>query len=107
MVRDDAAQFIEEAVAAIRAGDRSGARVALARALTCDPHSELAWLWMSGIVDSPAEQLVILQRILEINPDSRLAEQGVRLLKEQRPELFLPRPKPRRGTGLLPPPSTT
>jgi len=65
---------------ALKAGHKDEARALLEKALEFDEHNEEAWLWMSAVVDDPAEQQTCLENVLIINPDNERAQQGLRSL---------------------------
>jgi len=67
---------LQEAIEAIKAGDKETGRQMLADILQADLENEQAWLWLSGVVDSDEEKRKYLSRVLEINPDIKLAYVG-------------------------------
>jgi Tfp pilus assembly protein PilF len=48
--------MLQEAVEAIRQGQRGRARDLLTRLLRADPSNTQYWLWMSSVVETPKEQ---------------------------------------------------
>jgi hypothetical protein len=77
----DQTQFLlNQAAAAIKAGDLVGGRKLLENVLETDPDNESAWLWMSAAVESDDERRHCLQQILRINPDSAQARLGLEKL---------------------------
>jgi TolB protein len=73
--------LLQQAIDAIRRGDKPAGQRLLAQVLRADPRSETAWLWMSQIVDSDAQRLDCLRRILAINPGNAAARKGIDLLE--------------------------
>jgi Tol biopolymer transport system component len=73
--------LLRQAIEAIRRGDKAAGQRLLAQVLRADPRSETAWLWMSQIVESDAQRLDCLRRILAINPSNAAARRGVELLE--------------------------
>jgi len=71
---------LSRAVSAIRQGDRATGRRLLAGVLRADPSHELAWLWMSSVVDTDTQRRDCLQRALAINPHSEAARRGLAAL---------------------------
>ena len=57
-----------EAQQAMRRGDRAAARDLLVRLVEQDDHHEQAWLWLSEVVDDPADQVTALENALVLNP---------------------------------------
>jgi hypothetical protein len=83
---------MKEAIAAIKAGNKTTGRNILQSVLEDDPENEAALLWMTKVVDSPAEQLVYVERVLYVNPNNEPAqklqaqlEKGSRLAEVARP----------------------
>ena len=71
---------LQQAIDAIKAGDKVGGRAMLADILQVDYDNETAWLWLSSVVDSRAEKRRCLNRVLDINPDNEPAGKGLALL---------------------------
>lgn len=96
----EAAHLYERGVAAARGGQRRVAAGLLARAVQLDPRHELAWLWLSGVLDDPKEIAFCLRAVLAVNPHNDRARQGLAWL-EQRGQIVaqpappvLPEPQP-------------
>lgn len=81
---------LEEAIAAIKAGDRQTGRELLANLLQVDYNNEKAWLWLSSVVESDERRRHCLRRVLEINPRNKAAQRGLATLDRQQ---GLPPPK--------------
>src|SRR6185295_11071784 len=64
----------------LQANDKRRAYDLLGRAVQLEPHSEQAWLWLSGAVDSAAERRYCLERVLAINPHNAAALRGLAIL---------------------------
>lgn len=82
--------LIREGIAALKAGRRAEARELLMRATELDQWNEIAWLFLSGAVDSEEEQEICLQNVLEINPNNTRAQEGLRMLQSRRMETVVP-----------------
>ncbi|MBN1582240.1 MAG: hypothetical protein JXA89_16160, partial [Anaerolineae bacterium] len=65
--------LFQQAVVAVRAGRKTEARELLRHILISNPNHEQAWLWMSAVVDTDAERVECLRRVLAINPDNAVA----------------------------------
>lgn len=74
---------LQEAIAALKAGQRSRARNLLVELLRRDARNEEAWLWLSGAVDKDSDRLICLRQVLAINPDNARARQGVEQLLQR------------------------
>ncbi|WP_322511957.1 hypothetical protein [Chloroflexus sp.] len=79
----EARDLVERGIAAARGGQRRVAAGLLARALKLDPSDERAWLWLSGVVDDPAQRAFCLQAVLRINPNNPHARRGLAYLARQ------------------------
>jgi tetratricopeptide (TPR) repeat protein len=78
--------MLQEAVEAIRQGQRGRARDLLTRLLRADASNTQYWLWMSSVVETPKEQIYCLQSILKVDPNNKAAKQGLVLLGAMPPE---------------------
>ena len=78
--------MLQEAVEAIRQGQRGRARDLLTRLLRADSSNAQYWLWMSSVVETPKEQIYCLQSILKVDPNNKAAKQGLVLLGAMPPE---------------------
>lgn len=70
-------------VAAARAGQRRVAAGLLTRSVRLDPRGEMAWLWLSGVLDDPHQQAFCLSSVLKLNPQNPHALRGLQLLDER------------------------
>ncbi|HEX9922860.1 MAG TPA: thermonuclease family protein [Anaerolineae bacterium] len=71
---------LEEAIKAIKAGDKDTGREMLADILQADLDNEMAWLWLSSVVESDERKRQCLERVLQINPDNMAAKRGLDML---------------------------
>lgn len=72
--------MVREGVNALKAGRKEEASALLFKAVELDPYNEDAWLWLSGIVESPEDQRTCLENVLSINPDNARARSGLEYL---------------------------
>ncbi|HUP26823.1 MAG TPA: hypothetical protein VM409_00180, partial [Chloroflexia bacterium] len=79
----DIESLLQQGQAAAQQGDMTGAREALSRIVELEPNNEKAWLWLSGVVEDPAEQQICLENVLVINPSNESARQGLEFLQSQ------------------------
>ncbi|HEU4321919.1 MAG TPA: hypothetical protein VFS21_02110 [Roseiflexaceae bacterium] len=79
----EAARLFERGVAAARGGQRRVAVGLLSRAVQYNPRHEQAWLWLSGVLDSPEEIAFCLRSVLTLNPDNERARQGLAWLEQR------------------------
>src|SRR5690349_23138155 len=90
----EAARLFERGVAAARGGQRRVAAGLLARAVQLDPHHELGWLWLSGVLDDPSEIAFCLRAVLAANPHNERARQGLAWLEQRGQIAAQPAPAP-------------
>lgn len=92
---------MKEAIAAIKSGEKEYAHSLLLGILEDDPENEAALLWMTRAVSTPAEQLVYVERVLFVNPDSEPAQKlKAQLEKANRAnEVIKPLPDPEPDPG--------
>src|SRR5262245_42985346 len=79
----DAARLFERGVAAAKGGQKRVAAGLLSRAVQLDPRHELAWLWLSGVLEDPAEIAFCLRSVLSVNPANTRARQGLAWLEQR------------------------
>jgi len=73
----DPLHALQQAIAAIKAGDKAAGRRLLAGVIRNDPRNEAAWLWMSAATDSDEQRRACLERVLAINPANPTALRGL------------------------------
>ncbi|HEY1013601.1 MAG TPA: hypothetical protein VGE07_12900, partial [Herpetosiphonaceae bacterium] len=96
-------EVLQQAMAAAKAGQRDTARGLFQAVLRDNPRSEVAWLWLSGLLDDPARQRDCLQRVLALNPANEAARRGMERLAQSEAASFLAAFEPR--TPPPPPPA--
>ncbi|MGH2523975.1 MAG: hypothetical protein ACRDH2_15825 [Anaerolineales bacterium] len=83
MEQEAVRQQLNEAISAIRSGDRVRGRDLLLQLVQTDERLEPAWLWLSTALDDPADKLVALENALTLNPNNAHARTQIQLLKKQ------------------------
>ena len=68
------APTLEDALNAIRNGNKTGAASMLATVVTSDPHNECAWLALASVLDDHDKKRQCLCRVLAINPNNSEAK---------------------------------
>jgi tetratricopeptide (TPR) repeat protein len=76
--------LFNDAVAAARAGQRDTARDMLLELVQADPQHEMAWLWLSELVDNPDDKIIALENALTINPKRPQVRQRLTQLLDER-----------------------
>lgn len=77
-------ELTKRGINALKSGDRTAARDWLAAAVRQQPDDALAWLWLSGAVDSDNERAACLRRVLHIDPGNEAAARGLALITSRR-----------------------
>jgi hypothetical protein len=73
----------QQAIEAIKAGDKKTGGRLLGEVLRADPQNEMAWLWMSSVIDSVEHRRDCLKRVLAINPGNKVAQRGLAGLEQK------------------------
>ena len=67
----------QEAVDALRAGNKTKARELLTGLLKTDQNNATYWIWMSALVDTPKERIYCLQTAFKLDPENITAKRGL------------------------------
>lgn len=86
------ATFLEQGIAAAKRGQKEEARALFDQVLQADDRNERAWLWMSEVAGTTAEQIACVERALAINPSSSTAQLALKRLKETKVGQIAPAP---------------
>lgn len=88
--------MFQEAVEALRQGDRARAKDILTRLIKADQNNANYWIWMSATVDTLKERVYCLETALKLDPANGTAKRGLRLMGALPPdENMRPFPLPR------------
>ena len=68
---------LPQAITLIKSGEKQKGGQILANLLKVDPQNELAWLWMSKVVDTKKRQQYCLRQVLTINPGNEIARKAL------------------------------
>lgn len=98
---DSTEDLLREAIRTAQQGDRATARQMLQQVIVRDERSELAWIWLATVADSPTERRRYLERVLEINPNNARARQALRKLESTAEPASRAARAPRRRGALL------
>lgn len=83
----DSAELLRQAVQAARNGRELTARDLFQDVVRLDPNNELAWMWLSGLLDPLEDRITACERVLSINPGNQQVRiYRAELLKEQNAE---------------------
>jgi tetratricopeptide (TPR) repeat protein len=78
--------MFQEAMTAIRQGERSRARDLLTRLIKLDRNQARFWLWMSTVVETGRERVFCLKEVLRIDPKHDEARRGLILMGAAPPD---------------------
>jgi len=78
-------KLIHAGVAAIQSGDKAKGIEHLLKVVEQNDQIETAWVWLSRVVDDPADQITALENVLIINPDSPEANERLAQLRAPAP----------------------
>lgn len=71
---------LQQAISAIRLGDNKTGEWLLTDVLKTDPNNEVAWLWMAEVAKTNERRREYLERVLEINPENKVAAEKLQEL---------------------------
>ncbi len=66
----DPQRLLQAGIQAAKAGDRARARELLLRAVELDEKVALTWIWLSEVMDDPADKVTALENALVLDPDN-------------------------------------
>ena len=72
--------MFQDAVEALRQGDKAKARDLLTKLLKTDQNNVQYWIWLSAAVESQKERIYCLQTALQIDPENATAKRGLVLM---------------------------
>lgn len=72
--------IFQEAVEALREGDKAKAKDLLTKLLKTDQNNIQYWIWLSASVESTKERIYCLQTALQLDPEDATAKRGLVLL---------------------------
>ncbi|MDX1520389.1 MAG: hypothetical protein R3264_02025 [Anaerolineae bacterium] len=73
--------MLEDAIAAIRSGDKETGRQLLEQILEEDENNEDVWLWLSSVVETDEDREICLENVLALNPNNIVAQKGLEALR--------------------------
>src|SRR5688572_8045828 len=75
--------FLQQGIAAAKAGDKAQAFQLLSRAAQDSSTAEQAWIWLSSVVSTDGERLFCLGNALRINPNNPHAKPAAAMLRQK------------------------
>lgn len=95
-------ELLDQAIAAAAAGNHRKALGLLARVIDLDPRDDRAWLCLADLVQTDAQRIDCLERVLSINPDNSIVRQRLQTLRLKAPTT--PTPPSESQPAAQPPP---
>lgn len=77
-------ELLRRGVEAARVGQRTEAREILFQVVDQDPHNEMAWVWLTGLVDGLEDKIIACENVLTINPANEKVKVYLRMLLQQK-----------------------
>lgn len=74
---------LQRAITRIKSGDKVEGRQLLTEALNDDPKSDVAWMWMSAVVETDELRQECLKEALKFNPNNQAARKGLAKLQQR------------------------
>ncbi len=74
--------LLRQGIAAAKAGQKNQARQILLRVIELDGTNVQGWLWLSSVVDDPADKFTCLHNVLTLDPDNQPAQLGLSRLDQ-------------------------
>jgi len=87
--RSTVESLLTAGIAAVNEQRLEEARELLCQVIDLDERNEMAWLWLSGVVDSLDDREVCLENVLSLEPDNAMAHKGLELLYGQKVEQLM------------------
>lgn len=81
-------EVLQMAIQAARAGRKIEARDLLLELVEVEPRNEMAWMWLSGLVDTLEDRIIACENVLTINPANEKVRAYLAELQRQH-EAFL------------------
>jgi len=78
------AEVLRQGIEAARAGRKTEARELLMQAVDLNPRNEIAWSWLSGIMEDLEDRIIACENVLTINPDNEKARAYLTMLLQKR-----------------------
>ena len=77
-------ELLRRGVEAARIGRRTEAREILLRIVDEEPRNEMAWAWLTGLVDGLEDKIIACENVLTINPGNEKVKAYLGILLQQK-----------------------
>ncbi len=85
-------ELTQQGITALKSGDRAGAHQLFTAALKQNPDDAVAWLWMTGVLNSDSERIQCLRQVLRIDPGNQAALRGLAQIQARQSTTIDPAP---------------
>lgn len=102
-MNDSVEANLQKAIQLARSGDKAQARKILVDIVRQQPQQEMAWVWLSAVMERREDSIRCLQQVLTINPANDIARKGLSAMGITLPEATAP--KTRSSRPETPPPA--
>lgn len=75
-------ELLRRGITALKAGRKKEAHRLLTQVVEQDERNEMAWLWLSGAVDTDDDRRICLENVIGINPNNGVAQRGLETLRK-------------------------
>ena len=82
------ADLLRRGIEAVQADRKVEARKIFMQVVDIDPRNELAWMWLSGLVDNLEDQIIACENALTINPENQKVRLFLDSLKRKQRALW-------------------
>lgn len=76
-------ELLREGIRAAKSGQIEKARQILKRVIEREPRNAMAWLWLSGVLETDEQRIACLENVLAINPANQAAQRGLQALRQK------------------------
>ena len=83
-------ELFQTAVKSAKSGDHFKARALLLQLVETHPQHELAWLWLSELIEEPEDKIIALENALTINPNREQSKTRLNRLRQKMIAATLP-----------------
>lgn len=76
-------ELLQEGIQAAKSGQVDKAHRILKQVVEREPRNEMAWLWLSGVLETDEQRMACLENVLAINPHHEAARRGLQALRQK------------------------
>lgn len=80
----DVDNLLRTGITAVKSKQYEQARELLMQVVELDKKNVLGWLWLSSVVEHPADKEACLENVLLLDPNNQIAHRGLRFIQKQK-----------------------